>query len=190
MMPRPGSTPTFPPPGSPSLRSQRLTYLHLRKLTDFHAGHRGWRLVLDSDMLCFRRPDALLAWLAAPDRPIHMLDVHNSYGYPDAALAALAGRPAPDLVNVGICGLHGDALDWERIESWCAQLLAGHGTSYYLEQALIALIVSGQQALRLPSDDYRVMPDESECRHPTAVMHHYVAGSKRGYFRHAWRHCK
>jgi len=32
------------------------------------------------------------------------------------------------------------------------------------------------------------MPDEAECLNPTAALHHYVAESKRGYFRHAWRH--
>jgi hypothetical protein len=39
-----------------------------------------------------------------------------------------------------------------------------------------------------PANDYRVMPTEAECRAPTAVLHHYVDTSKRGYFRHAWRH--
>lgn len=171
----------------PALRGQRRTYLHLRKLTDFHAGREGWRAVLDSDMLFFRRPDALLAWLAAPDRPIHLVDVHNAYGYPDSTLAELAGGPVPVRVNVGICGLRSEGLDWNRIESWCARLLAAHGTSYYLEQALIALILAGQPALRLPANDYRLMPDDAECRHPTAVLHHYVDLSKRGYFRHAWK---
>jgi hypothetical protein len=171
----------------PALRGQRLTYLHLRKLTDFHAGRTGWHLGLDSDMLFFRRPDELMGWLAAPDRPVHMIDVHDAYGYPEAALSALAGRAVPSRVNVGICGLQSDLLDWDRIESWCARLLAEHGTSYYLEQALIALVLAGQPALRLPADQYRLMPEDSECSRPTAVMHHYVDLSKRGYFRHAWR---
>jgi hypothetical protein len=171
----------------PALRGQRRTYLHLRKLTDVHAGGRGWHAVLDSDMLFFRRPDAVMGWLAAPDRPVHMLDVQNAYGYPEPALEAIAGRPLPALVNVGICGLRSDALDWDGIEAWCARLLAEHGTSYYLEQALIALILTGQDALRLPETDYRLMPDESECRHPSAALHHYVDLSKRGYFRHSWR---
>ena len=178
----------LPAENFPALRNQRRTYLHLRKLTDAHAGHRGWRLVLDSDMLFFRRPDALLAWLDAPDRPIHMLDVQDAYGYPHTTLAALAGRPIPEKLNVGICGLRSDAIDWERLEFWCQQLLARHGSSYYLEQALVALLVAAESRLQLSADDYRLLPDEAECRAPTAVLHHYVAESKRGYFRHAWRH--
>ena len=171
----------------PALRSQRLTYLHLRKLTDVHAGRAGWRLVLDSDMLFFRRPDALLAWLAAPDRPMHMLDVQNAYGYPETTLTALAGRPLPGRLNVGICGLLSDTIDWDKLEFWCARLLEQYGTSYYLEQALCALLLADSNPLRLPGNDYLIMPTEPECRAPTAALHHYVAESKRGYFRDAWR---
>jgi hypothetical protein len=172
----------------PALRGQRRSYIHLRKLTDAHAGHDGWRVVLDSDMLFFRRPDALLAWLAAPGRPMHMLDLQNAYGYPEATLVALAGRSLPEHLNVGICGLRSDTIDWEKLEFWCSRLLAQHGTSYYLEQALCALLLADNQPLRLPAVDYLIMPTESECRAPTAALHHYVAESKRGYFRHAWRH--
>lgn len=171
----------------PTLRAQRRTYVHLRKLTDVHAGREGWRLVLDSDMLCFRRPEALLSWLAAPDRPVHMLDVHDAYGYPAATLREICGCPVPARVNVGICGFRSDSLDWNLLEAWAAQLLARHGTSYYLEQALIALLASSSDPQRLPEQDYRLMPDVVECQHPTAVLHHYVDLSKRGYFRHAWR---
>ncbi len=174
----------------PALRQQRESYIHLRKLTDLHAGRRGWRLVLDSDMLFFRRPDALLEWLSAPTKPIHMLDIGDAYGYPVSALQELLDAPLASHVNVGICGLRSDALDWDRIEHWCAALLAKHGTSYYLEQALVAMILSGQNALRLPVEDYRLLPDDAECRRPTAALHHYVAEAKRGYFRHAWYHVK
>ena len=171
----------------PALRGQRRTYIHLRKLTDAHAGLAGWRLVLDSDLLFFRRPDALLHWMVQPERPIHMLDVGDSYGYPRATLEELAGSPVPSRLNVGICGLRSDMIDWIQIESWCAELLRRHGTSYYLEQALVALWLSRHPALCLPAKDYLLMPDEAECRTPTAAMHHYVDLSKRGYFRHAWR---
>ena len=179
---------TLPVAKFPALRGQRRTYIHLRKLTDAHVSHRGWRLVLDSDMLFFRRPDALLAWLSTPDRPVHMLDVHDAYGYPAATLAELAGRPVPECVNVGICGFRSDTLDWEKLEAWTAELLARHGTSYYLEQALIALLAATADPLRLPREDYRLLPDLAECRKPTAALHHYVDLSKRGYFRDAWRH--
>lgn len=172
----------------PALRAQRRTYLHLRKLTDCHAGRPGPRLVLDSDMLFFRRPDALLAWLDTPVDPIHMVDVQDSYGYPAATLQTLATGPLPSCVNVGVLGLRSETIDWEKLEHACATLLAQHGTSYFLEQALSALLLSAENPTRLPAADYRVLPDASECVSPTAALHHYVAESKRGYFRHGWRH--
>ncbi|HTX64323.1 MAG TPA: glycosyl transferase family 2 [Opitutaceae bacterium] len=172
----------------PTLRARRLIYPNLRKLTDVHAGGRGWRLVLDSDMLFFRRPDLLLAWLDAPDRPLHMTDVQDAYGYSAELMSALAGGPIPHRLNVGLCGLRSDELDWDRLESWCRRLQAAEGTSYYQEQALVALLLAGRDCTVAPAADYRLMPSDGEARHPTAVLHHYVDLSKRGYFRHAWRH--
>lgn len=174
----------------PSLRAQRQTYLHLRKLTDVHAGAKGWKLVLDSDMLFFRKPEALLSWLDSPPSPIHMLDVQNAYGYPAETLTQLAGQVLPERVNVGVLGLRSEAIDWAKLEHGCAELLRRHGTSYYLEQALSALLLSGTSRISLPADQYVLMPSEADCRAPRVVLHHYVAESKRGYFRHAWRHIR
>lgn len=172
----------------PTLRARRRVYPNLRKLTDAHLGSRNWRLVLDSDMLFFRRPDALLAWLDAPARPLHMLDVKDAYGYSPALLHSLAGQPIPSRLNVGVCGLHSARIDWEKLEDWNRRLIAAEGTSYYEEQALVALMLAGHEAECLSPTDYLLMPDDDECRTPTAAMHHYVDLSKRGYFRYAWRH--
>ena len=171
----------------PVLRERWAKYPNIRKLTDVHVGSRGWQLVLDSDMLFFRRPDFLLAWLAAPTQPLRMVDVEESYGYPPALMQSLAGAPIPPLVNVGITGLASESLDWERLERWCRVLIAAGGASYYLEQALIAMLVAGQPCAVAPAADYIVLPDEAECRDPRAVLHHYVAGSKRWYYRETWR---
>ena len=171
----------------PTLRARRLVYPNLRKLTDVHAGAHGWRLVLDSDMLFFRRPDLLLAWLDAPARPLHMVDVKDAYGYSSALLASLVGAPVPRRLNVGLCGLRSDDLDWDRLETWCRCLQEAEGTSYYQEQALVAMMLAGRECTVAPPADYILMPDEHESRRPRAVMHHYVDLSKRGYFRHAWK---
>jgi hypothetical protein len=171
----------------PTLRARRLVYPNLRKLTDVHAGARGWRLVLDSDMLFFRRPDLLLAWLAVPDRPLHMIDVQDAYGYSRVLLESLAGQPLAPRLNVGLCGLNSDEIDWERLEFWCRRLQQAEGTSYYQEQALVALLLAGRRCAVAPPEDYVLMPSEEKARQPHAVMHHYVDLSKRGYFRHAWR---
>lgn len=171
----------------PVLRERWLNYPNIRKLTDPHAGCSGWKLVLDSDLLFFRRPDFLLNWLDAPDRPLHAVDCETSYGYSRPLLNSLAGAPVPDLVNVGLTGLHGDRIDWEKMEHWCRTLIEREHTSYYLEQALIAMCVTGRTCAIAPAADYLTLPRRPEAHDCRAVMHHYVAHSKRWYFQHNWR---
>jgi hypothetical protein len=172
----------------PTLRERWLNYPNLRKLTDPHLGSTGWKLVIDSDLLFFRRPDFLLDWLMAPNRMLHAVDCQESYGYSRALMERLAGAPIPPLVNVGLCGLQSESLDWTELEHWCAELIAREKTSYYLEQALVAMLAARASSRAIaPAADYLTMPALAEVRAPRATMHHYVAESKRGYFRHAWR---
>lgn len=170
----------------PFLRARRDELVLFRKILDVHVGATGWRMFLDSDMLVFRRPDLLIDWWRAPNQCLHMTDVARAYGYDLPVLSALAGAPVPDLVNTGILGLRSEAIDWERMEWWCRTLIERHGTHYYQEQALIALHLASQPRAAIPRADYVVLPDEAEARHPRAVLHHYVAGSKRWYFQINW----
>ncbi len=170
----------------PSLRERWLNYPNIRKLTDPHLGSAGWKLVLDSDLLFFRRPDFLLAWLDQPGQPLHAVDCETSYGYTRPLMNDLAGAPVADLVNVGLTGLNSSELDWERLEYWCHTLIARERTSYYLEQALIAMLVAGRRCAIAPAADYVTLPVEPEATACHAVMHHYVAHSKRWYFQQNW----
>ena len=173
----------------PTLRERWQHYPNLRKLIDPHLGRTGWKLILDSDLLFFRRPRALEAWLDAPQAPLHAVDCTESYGYTRPLLERLAGTPLPPLVNVGLCGLSSDALDWRELEAWTAELIAREKTSYYLEQALVAMLVARYPARHvLPAEDYVTFPHPAEAQRPTAVLHHFVDTSKRWYFQHSWRH--
>lgn len=171
----------------PSLRARRDVYPHLRKLTDIHS-EKGFSLVLDSDMLFFRRPNELLNWMADPRGVLHLEDVERSYGYSDALLASLSRGRLPEKMNVGLYGIPSDLVDFDYLESCCAALIEAEGPNYLQEQALTALAVSSSERKILPSKDYRVKPDLAEGKQPTAVLHHYVAHSKRSYFQHGWRH--
>jgi hypothetical protein len=171
----------------PALRERWLNYPNIRKLIDPHLGGTGWKLVLDSDLLFFHRPEFLLRWLEAPDRPLHAVDCETSYGYSRPLMNELAGAPVADLVNVGLTGLNSSELDWERLEYWCATLHAREKTSYYLEQALIAMLVAGRRCAIAPAADYVTLPEPAEADACLAVMHHYVAHSKRWYFQRNWR---
>ena len=171
----------------PVIRERWLNYPNLRKLTDPHLGSSGWKLVMDSDLLFFSKPDLLLNWLQAPDAPLHAVDIANAYGYSDELLASLIPAPLPQRLNVGLCGLCSDRLDWEKIERFCRTLIAAERTNYYLEQALVALLLAGQKCTVAPANDYVTLPQPPEAQACKAVMHHYVANSKRWYFQHNWR---
>lgn len=171
----------------PVLRERWLNYPNIRKLTDPHLGRTGWKLVIDSDLLFFRRPNFVLNWTDTPARPLHAVDCETSYGYERALLDSLAGAPLADLVNVGLTGLEGAQIDWEKLEHWTRMLHKQGGTSYYLEQALIAMMVAGRDCAVAPAHDYLTLPVLPEARDCRAVMHHYVAHSKRWYFQDNWK---
>jgi hypothetical protein len=170
----------------PNLRARRRVYPHLRKLMDIHAGSSGFKLVADSDMLFFRRPNALLAWYASPHY-LYMQDAITAYGYPLPFLSGLAGAWVPEPVNVGLYAVDGPGINWEHVEYWCRIQNDVYGPHYLQEQALTAMLFAGKPAIALPQDEYRVMPDDVEGQNPTAILHHYVDLSKRAYFRSGWR---
>lgn len=171
----------------PELRARWSSYPNLRKLTDPHVGATGWKLILDSDLLFFRSPDLLINWLDAPAAPLHAIDCETSYGYTRPLMNELAGAEVAELVNVGLTGLDGGAIDWERLEYWCHTLIERERMHYYLEQALIAMLVAGRRCVVAPAQDYLTFPHLPEARDCRAVMHHYVAGAKRWYFQENWR---
>lgn len=171
----------------PFLRERWLNYPNIRKLIDPHVGRTGWKLVIDSDLLFFRKPNFLLKWHDKPSRPLHAVDCETAYGYSRPLMNFLAGAPLAEFVNVGLTGLASEQLDWEKIETWCRELITRERTSYYLEQGLIAMLVAGRDCAVAPAGDYVTKPEGVEATACRAVMHHYVANSKRWYFQHNWR---
>ena len=171
----------------PYLRERRANYPNMRKLTDIHIGSSGWKLVLDSDMIFFQTPTFLINWLKSPNKPCHMVDVETSYGYSYALMTSLARAEIPQRLNVGICGLNSDEIDWEKLEFWCRTLIEKEGTHYYQEQAITAMIIAGKPCEIAPQKDYIVKPTNEEVVSQKGIVHHYVADSKPWYFRYAWK---
>jgi hypothetical protein len=171
----------------PALRERWDNYINLRKLIDPHLGSSGWKLVTDSDLLFFRKPQFLLDWLDSPTQPLHSVDSETSYGYSPALLQELARGPVAPRINVGLCGLRSEQLDWEKLEFWTRTLIERESSHYYLEQALVALLLAGRDCSVTPESDYVTLPGLPEATECHAVMHHYVADSKRWFFQQNWR---
>lgn len=171
----------------PLLRQRWLDYIHIRKLIAIHLNSSGYKLVLDSDMLLFRPPVELLSWWDQPDGPCLMLDCIESYGYSRPLLEQLAGAPIPAQLNVGVCGVNSDSIDWQELEHWCRILVNQEGGSYYLEQALVAMLAARTTPTVLSRERYITFPTKEQSRRGEGVLQHYVADSKPWYFQTAWR---
>lgn len=172
----------------PTLRAKRKVYPHLRKLTDIHIHQTNpWKLVLDSDMLFWNDPVELISWLKHPDKPLHLIDCINSYGYSNQLMERLCQTKIKPMINVGAIGFNSNSINWDDLESWIKTLEATEGTSYYLEQALTAMLLGNQDSVTLAASDYIVNPDSTQVHQKTGILHHYVDTSKESYFKIAWQ---
>jgi hypothetical protein len=171
----------------PVLRERFDNYPNIRKLISPHVGSYGPKIVLDADVLFFGKPDELCEWLEKPEGVLCATDITESYGYSRDLLEKLAGGRLPAEVNVGVTGLISEKIDWDQLEKWCAELHAKAGTSYYLEQALIAMLCVKNGYNQLAEKRYITCPSEVETSLRAGVMQHYVDLSKNQYFRELWR---
>jgi hypothetical protein len=170
----------------PFLRQLRLAYIHLRKLTDLHVYEAGWKTVMDADVFFYRNPEQLLRCIDER-RPYHMVDCQTSYGCPVATLDELAGASVHPRVNVGLLHLDSNSLDWDELEHASQVILARHGFSYYLEQALLAVVMGKLGAEPLDAGEYLVHPSQGQVVCPMQVAHHFVDRSSLLLFSHGWK---
>lgn len=173
----------------PHLHQKRAVYPHIKKLTDIHTLPDGsWKLVLDSDMLFWREPADIINWLDDPRQPLHMVDCVEAYGYSRKLMETLSGSTIKPSLNVGAIGLKSEHIDWDKLESWVKTLEEREGTSYYLEQALSAMLIGSADSVVLKADEYIVNPAKDQIKNKSGILHHYVDLSKEGYFKQAWKH--
>lgn len=171
----------------PFLWRKRRVYPHLKKLTDIHAGSQGWKLVLDSDMLFFKNPEWLIRWLEAPGPLLHITEGKNSYGYSFELMKSLCGSEIKPRINVGVVGLKSEDIDWKALNDWGDTLEAKESTSYFLEQALTAMLIGEKNALVGDSTEYIVHPMKDQVEQKEGTLHHYVGLSKEWYYKRAWK---
>lgn len=166
------------------IRSKQLLF---RKLTDIHAGSDCWRLFLDSDMLFFDRPNEIDAWLSRTDQCIAQRDCWESYGYSRDLVERLCGENLPRKINIGIFGLNGTMIDWEKVEFWLAQMFKTEGAKYNVTQCTVAMLMATQRLTVLDQEKFKVWPGTPDTLLKEAVLEHYVADSKPWYFGRAWK---
>ncbi|MET4083616.1 hypothetical protein ABIB40_003588 [Pedobacter sp. UYP30] len=172
----------------PNINLKRQVYPHLKKLTDIHTlNSNEYKLVLDSDMLFWDKSPEIENWLRKPTDAICIQDCQQSYGYRETTMEKLTGADIPDMINVGLIGLKSDSINWDDIELWIGELENSEGTSYFLEQALTAMILSKKKVIILNKTAYIVNPDNKAIACKQGILHHYVDLSKEFYLKKAWR---
>jgi hypothetical protein len=171
-----------------ALHQKRLSYPHIKKLIDIHTlPGDEWKLVLDSDMLFWDEPTELIKWLQKPERSLHMIDCIESYGYSTMLMESISDSTIKPLINVGVIGLNSHRINWDKLENWVKILEEKEGTSYYLEQALTAMLIGDNPSIRLNAEKYIVNPTKETVQKRTGILHHYVDLSKNEYYKMAWR---
>jgi hypothetical protein len=163
---------------------RRPDFYCARKLFDLLvAAHAPTLLVLDSDVLFFRRPERLLECMAQ-GAPCFGSDYQSSYAAPPEALAAWRGAEVLPQVNAGLLHVpvEGYRSHLDLIERYLAfaQATLPPGQVNQHEQTAHALLMTELGAERLPAG-YQLQGELG----PHTVSHHFVRdGKQRARFWH------
>jgi hypothetical protein len=158
----------------------------MRKFIDAHVVDQDWKTVMDADVFFFRRPDQLLACIDE-GRWAHMTDCQTSYGCPVSTLKDIAGKDVHPRLNAGLVHMCSAAVDWDVVEYSAKVILSRHGWSYYLEQALLSVLMAVNSGEALDAQDYLVYPTADQVADPQQVAHHYVDRASMLLFSHGWK---
>ncbi len=174
----------------PLINLRLKTYPIMKKLVYVHLNNEGLHPILDSDMLFFNRPEMFINWFKNPpaNSTFFIQDIHKSYGYNDSVIKSLSFGNVPEKINGGLYSFHSDKIIYKEIENSLRILEDSGGASYYVEQALIAIVASKYQLqLPAPDDQYIVYPTKEQVYNLTGILHHYVNVSKEHYFDYSWK---
>lgn len=154
-------------------------YCALKLFDAFHLARADKLLLLDSDLLFFRRPVELLKHIAA-DRPCFQRDYQDAYSMPRAALETTFGMAIEPMVNAGLMFLqrrhYSDNID--LIERYLGTATSDPARDVNRhEQTLHAMLLSKYGAKPL-GDGYQISNQVAIT--DRTVAHHSVRDGSRG----------
>jgi hypothetical protein len=163
--------------GYPRCLAFRMSNPLAMKLFDFLAWLRSDRLLLiDSDVLFFAAPDALLARIEDPGYLKNSVnpDVSTAYTVSTADVKLLLGLDVPERFNSGLGLIHRGSMRLDWFEEFLA-LPAIHRHHWQIEQTLFALS-SARFGVQLLPHQYRVRLNGTvttePCRHYVGRIRH------------------
>jgi hypothetical protein len=168
--------------GHPECRKYRLTHPLARKIFDVPTLTRGDRfIILDSDVLFFRRPEAILRWCdQATEECWFNQDVKESLPISREEAREKLGIDVWPRVNSGLCLMDRGAIDLDLCERALREtsLLAGH--VWLVEQSLFAICASARGQGGLLPPEYEVSLEWNA--RPEAVARHYVGAVRQRFY--------
>jgi hypothetical protein len=182
----------LPPEKFPTLHRLRKNFVLLRKLTDTMAGQQGYRMVFDSDMLFWARPDELLG-RAAKKASLFMADVGDEgYTASRADLKRAFGVATAQGLNSGLVGVDAGLIDWELMERVSGFLWNAPGDRRLLEQTLWAIILGESETRPLDPQSYRLLIEPTQWSRvravpPTPILLHYAWHARLLYSAGEWQ---
>jgi hypothetical protein len=132
-------------------------------------------LLLDSDILFFQKPEALLEH-GAQGTPCFNSDYQNAYAAPHAELRARLGFPIEAAINAGLVVLPRERFDLDLVERYFAT--SPSTPSNRDEQTLCAAMLSRAGAERL-GPEYQI---SMRSLRPETLTHHFTSDGARPRF--------
>lgn len=162
----------------PVSRENRKKHNWFLKFFDtWHYAPHPRYVVLDSDIVFFRKPEFILRWIQTPDAGLwFMKDTKEAYAAPRAELEKIMGFPFRPLVNSGCCLMDKAAYSLDQAEKYLREVGPIATQFQFFEQSLFAMTGSAWGKGGHLGAEYEI--SWGNFRHPRSVMRHYVATFK------------
>jgi hypothetical protein len=165
------------------LQIRRSQVFSLKLFDPFFASEEDRLMVLDSDVLFFKKPAEILEW-AGMDQPgfVFNSDFQSAYGISNKNIEARFGMSLREKINSGLALIPRAGISLDLVEDFLKEFpkVADH---YWMEQTVYALLASkfGQCGLLPPT--YEISYNRK--RGASCVARHYVTGegSRQLFFR-------
>jgi len=166
----------------PSCRENRLRHHWFLKVFDtLHYAPHPHYIVIDSDILFFKRPNLLMNWISGSSNNFYVMeDTQEKYSHPKQVIEEALGVQMLGKVNSGLDLIPKVQFPLELAERFLTSC-AGSAVHYeFLEQTIFAIMASH-------APDGRQLPREYEIswnriRRKGAVCRHYVGPVKKDLF--------
>ena len=168
--------------GHKACHDYRLAHPLARKIFDIPILTRADRfIILDSDILFFRKPEAVLRWCAdGAGQTWFNKDVHEAMAISRSQVREKLGIDTWHRVNSGLCLVERSIIDLDLCERALSETTLLDKHIWLVEQTLFAICASARGRGGLLPAEYEV--SKSKMASPEAVARHYVGAVRQQFY--------